>query len=53
MSAETLGTLKNQRKLLELGYLSVSDSCTILQKYEMTNTLLEDSPIWATGGEFK
>jgi hypothetical protein len=51
MSAITLGTLNNQEKFLELGNLSVS--CTILQKYKMIITLLEDWPIWATGGEYK
>jgi hypothetical protein len=52
MSALTLGTLKNQEKLLELGiflYLYLHYS----PKSKMTNTLLEDSPISATGGEYK
>jgi hypothetical protein len=44
--------LENE-KLLELGHLSVSVSCTVLQKSKTTYTLLEDSPIWATGGEYK
>jgi hypothetical protein len=42
MSAETLGTLKNQEKLLELRHLSVS--CTILLKSKKKNTFLEGSP---------
>jgi hypothetical protein len=40
-------------QLLELGHISVSVSCTILQKSKMTNTLHGDSSIWATGGENK
>jgi hypothetical protein len=48
MSALTLGILKNQEKLLELGHLSVSESCIYNPpKYKLTNTLLEDLPIWA------
>jgi hypothetical protein len=47
-----LGTLKNQEKLLELKHLSVS-VIALSPKSKMTNTLLENSPIWATGAGYK
>jgi hypothetical protein len=49
MSASTLRTLKNQEKLLELAYLSVSVSFNIPQNSE----ILEDFPLRATGGAYK
>jgi hypothetical protein len=52
MSDLTLDTVKKQKKLLELGHLSVIVSCTIFQKTKMTCTVQEGLPIWATGGEY-
>jgi hypothetical protein len=47
-SALTLGMFKNQEKLLKLENL-----LHLSPKSKMTIILLEDSPISATGGEYK